>query len=71
MTFMQLAEGVDEDTWIYHLRRNEYSKWFRQIIKDDRLATAAEAAERDQNLSATESRRRINEAIEQFYTLAA
>jgi hydroxymethylpyrimidine pyrophosphatase-like HAD family hydrolase len=71
MTFMQLAEGVDEDTWIYHLRRNDYSKWFREKIKDDRLATAAEAIERDQNLSARESRHHINEAIEQLYTLAA
>jgi len=68
---MQLAEGVDEDTWIYHLRRNDYSKWLREKIKDERLATAAETIEHDQNLSAPESRRRINEAIEQFYTLPA
>jgi hydroxymethylpyrimidine pyrophosphatase-like HAD family hydrolase len=71
VTFMQLAEGVDEDTWIYHLRRGDYSKWFREKIKDDRLATVAEAIEHDAGLSALESRRLINEAIDQLYTLPA
>ena len=69
--FMQLAEGVGEETWVYHLRRHDYSKWFREKIKDKKLAAAAEAIELDQNLPAVESRRRINEAIEQFYTLPA
>jgi hydroxymethylpyrimidine pyrophosphatase-like HAD family hydrolase len=71
MTFMQLAEGLDEQTWTYHLRRSDYSKWFREKIKDDKLAAAAEAIELDQNLPAAESRRRITEAIQQLYTLAA
>ena len=71
MMFMQLAEGVDEDTWTYHLRRNDYSKWFREKIKDEKLAAATEAIENDHNITAPESRRRIAEAIRRFYTLAA
>jgi hypothetical protein len=71
MTFMQLADGVDEETWIYHLRRNDYSRWFRKKIKDEGLAKAAEAIEQEQNLAALESRRRINQAIVQSYTLPA
>jgi len=69
--FMQLAEGVDEQTWTYHLRRKDYSKWFREKIKDEKLAAATEAIELDQNIRAPESRRRITLAIQQFYTLAA
>src|SRR3569623_1514966 len=30
--FMQLAEGVDEATWEYHLRCGDYSRWFRTAI---------------------------------------
>jgi hydroxymethylpyrimidine pyrophosphatase-like HAD family hydrolase len=71
MIFMQLAEGVDEETWKYHLRRNDYSKWFREKIKDDKLAADTEAVELDQNLPASESRRRIVQAIHQLYTVAA
>lgn len=71
MIFMQLAEGVDEETWTYHLRRKDYSKWFREKIKDEKLAAATEAIELDQNIPAPVSRRRITEAIQQFYTLAA
>jgi hypothetical protein len=71
MTFMQLAEGVDDDTWIYHLERSDYSKWFREKIKDDKLAAVTEAIEREEYLEAPESRRRIVEAVRRFYTPAA
>src|SRR3569623_716609 len=30
--FMQLAEGVDEATWEYHLRCGDYSRWYRTAI---------------------------------------
>jgi hypothetical protein len=71
MTFMQLAEGVDDDTWIYHLRRSDYSRWFREKIKDEKLAAASEAVELDQKLAVPETRHRIIEAIQQLYTLEA
>jgi hypothetical protein len=28
-TFLQLAEGVDDSTWMYHLRKGDYSSWFK------------------------------------------
>ena len=69
--FTQLADGVDDDTWLYHLRRGDYSAWFRTYIKDPELASEAEAIERRRGISAEESRRAIKHAIEQRYTAAA
>ena len=69
--FLQLAEGLDDETWLYHLRRGDYSRWFREGIKDEALAVDAEACERDQSISARESRERIAGAIEQRYTAPA
>jgi HAD superfamily hydrolase (TIGR01484 family) len=40
--FMQLGEGVDDETWLHHLRNGDYAEWFRGIIKDEDLAQAAE-----------------------------
>ena len=38
---MQIADGVDDDTWLYHLRAGDYSLWFHEGIKDDALAEQA------------------------------
>jgi hypothetical protein len=64
-----LADGVDDATWLYHLRRGDYSQWFREAIKDEALAMEAEAIEAATDLSACESRARIKAAIEHRYTL--
>jgi hypothetical protein len=69
--FAQIAEGVDDETWDFHRRRGDFSRWFRVAIKDDALADQAQAIERDQSLSPAESRKRIRAAIEQRYTLPA
>jgi HAD superfamily hydrolase (TIGR01484 family) len=66
--FLQLADGVDDETWLHHLRGGEYSAWFRQMIKDDELAGEVERIEQDQNLSPAESRAAIREEIEKRYT---
>ncbi len=71
MIFLQLMDGVDDDTWLYHFRRGDYSKWFREAIKSDDLAQAAAETEEQKTLSAQESRQRIREAIEARYTLPA
>lgn len=71
VVFLQMAEGVDDETWLYHLRAGEYSRWFREAIVNEDLAREAEAIERDRTLSARESRERIQDAIEQHFTLPA
>jgi hydroxymethylpyrimidine pyrophosphatase-like HAD family hydrolase len=69
--FMQLADGVDEDTWVHHLKARDYSQWMRECIKDDTLAEAVERIENTRGLSPAESRRQVREAIEGLYTLPA
>ena len=32
--FSQIAEGIDDETWLFHLRRGDYSRWFRSAMKD-------------------------------------
>lgn len=70
MLFSQIGDGVDDETWQYHLEHHHFSAWFREAIKDSSLAAKAEAIE-GQGLPAEESRRRIREAIEADYTLPA
>jgi hydroxymethylpyrimidine pyrophosphatase-like HAD family hydrolase len=66
--FNQIAEGVDEATWLHHLRQGDYSGWFREAIKDEALAQAAAEIERRNDVSAAESRAAIKTAIEERYT---
>lgn len=68
MTFLRLSDGVDQQTWLYHLQRHDYSRWFRDAIKDKSLAAEAEEIENAHAASADESRARVRTAIEQRYT---
>jgi hydroxymethylpyrimidine pyrophosphatase-like HAD family hydrolase len=69
VVFNQLAEGVDEATWLFHLRAGDYSHWIRSAIKDEQLAGAVERVERTFPSDAEESRRAIRKLIDQSYTL--
>ncbi|MFL5410222.1 MAG: hypothetical protein ACJ79D_02520, partial [Myxococcales bacterium] len=69
--FGELAAGVDDETWLHHLRQGDYSKWFRTEVKDEELARDAETVERDRSLDAKQSREKIRAAIAQRYTLPA
>jgi HAD superfamily hydrolase (TIGR01484 family) len=71
MLFLQLGEGVDDETWNYHLAQGDYSRWFREGIKDDNLAEAAERIEKMPNVAPDESRALIRAAVERDYTLPA
>ena len=71
VTFVRLLEGVDDETWLYHLHRGDYSEWFRTNIKSDDLAEATKEVEARDELSAAESRARVKEQIEQRFTLPA
>ncbi len=67
--FTQIGDGVDEATWMFHLKKHDYSKWFKEQIKDGDLGDKAHAIESDETIDAAESRKRIREAIEEHYTL--
>lgn len=69
--FLQVADGIDDETWLYHLKRGDYSNWFRCSIKDKDLADRIATFERDEGLSARDSRDRIAKAIEEKYTAPA
>jgi hypothetical protein len=69
--FRQIAQGVDEQTWLFHLHQGDYSRWFREVIKDADLAAETEEIEKNENLSASESRAKVEAAIERRYTQSA
>jgi hydroxymethylpyrimidine pyrophosphatase-like HAD family hydrolase len=69
--FLQLADGVDDETWLYHLKQGDYSRWFQKCIKDDAMAAEAAAIERQAQPTAAVTRGAIREAVERRYTLPA
>jgi HAD superfamily hydrolase (TIGR01484 family) len=71
MIFLQMADGVDEATWLHHLRKGDYSRWFEEAIKDKELAEEARAVEADGALNASESRERVAEMVTRRYTAPA
>ncbi|HWE36939.1 MAG TPA: HAD-IIB family hydrolase [Isosphaeraceae bacterium] len=71
LIFLQVADGVDDPTWLFHLRRGDYTRWFREQVKDDGLAAVADRIAAESGLSAAEGRARIRQAIEGRYTLPA
>ena len=69
--FLQTGDGVDDDTWMHHLRQGDYSRWFLEAIKDADLSAAAAAVERTPTLDAAASRAAIRSEIERRYIAAA
>jgi len=67
---MQIADGVDDETWVHHLRAGDYSQWIAAAIKDRTLAEQVREIEQG-GLSPSGSRRQIRAAIEARYTLPA
>lgn len=69
--FMQLADGVDDETWTYHLRRGDISRWIEQGIKDQALAGEVRKVEQRAGIDPQATRSAVREAIERSYTLPA
>jgi HAD superfamily hydrolase (TIGR01484 family) len=67
--FSQMADGIDEETWLYHLYRGDYSRWFRDAVKDPYLADHTERIEQRKDLRPGETRDLIRSFIEARYTL--
>jgi len=70
-TFLQLAAGIDDDTWRYHLERGDYSNWLSSSIKDEGLSEVVKRIEENLSLSPVQSREEIAKAIEECYTAPA
>jgi hydroxymethylpyrimidine pyrophosphatase-like HAD family hydrolase len=68
--FCQIADGIDEGTWLFHLRRGDYSRWLREVIKNEEVARAVEDIERRTDLAPPETRSLVRRAIESRYTLS-
>jgi phosphoglycolate phosphatase (TIGR01487 family) len=68
MIFVQVAEGIDEETWLHHLRAGDFSKWFKKQLRDDEMSEEARAIEEDESLSPDETRKGIIEAVRRRYT---
>src|SRR4029453_7641573 len=66
--FLQIAEGVDPETWAYHLERNDYSTWLREAVKDSELADEVHEIEAGSE-EADRSRALVRQAIDRRYTL--
>ena len=65
--FLALADGVDDDTWLHHLRALDYAKWIEFSLKDKALAqTIREVAKRSDD--AADSRAQVRKAIEERYS---
>jgi hydroxymethylpyrimidine pyrophosphatase-like HAD family hydrolase len=71
ITFCQMAEGVDDETWLFHLENGHYSDWLRHVIKDDDLAGEAATIEGERDMRPADSRRLMREAIDRRYMLPA
>jgi len=67
--FCQIAQGIDESTWTYHLRRGDYSRWFRHAIKDAYLADETARIEGRADLAPWQTRQMIEELVNARYTL--
>jgi hydroxymethylpyrimidine pyrophosphatase-like HAD family hydrolase len=71
MTFLQVGEGVDDETWLFHARRGDYSRWFETMIKDEELAASAREIERNGSEQPAERRKKLRAAVENRYTAPA
>jgi HAD superfamily hydrolase (TIGR01484 family) len=67
MVFLQIADGVDDDTWLFHLQNGDVSRWLRAEVKDTMLADEVDAIARTPN----NTRAAVRAAIEKRYTLPA
>lgn len=66
-SFTELAQGVDDDTWMYHLKRHDFSGWIRNSVNDDALAEQVEKIENAEP-DPIRSRAEITKLVQLHYT---
>lgn len=65
--FMQIGDGLDDETWLYHLKRGDYSAWVRDAIHDKELACEIEDIEKSE-LSCAQAKEVLRKSIEKRYS---
>src|SRR5690606_27222160 len=63
--FLQIGLGVDEETWLHHLRQGDYSRWLRESVKDPALAAEVAAVEAS-GADADASRAQVSAILQKF-----
>lgn len=69
LRFAEISEHIDDETWLYHLQRGDFARWFRDVIKDDVLVVEADRGAALTHAAIAESREVVRQAIERRYTL--
>jgi hypothetical protein len=67
--FRELAEGVDDATWEFHLRKGHYSQWMANVIKDPELGREVAGIEENAALSPADSRMALLNAVRRRYAI--
>ena len=71
LSFLNIADGVDDATWEFHRKAGDYSNWFSQAIKDQELAGVVAAIEQDRHLDSVASRAAVRTEVQRRYTAPA
>ena len=69
--FLQVGDGVDADTYLFHLRNGDFERWLRTSIKDDDLADEVATVAANEDLPLDDARALVRSAIETRYTAPA
>jgi HAD superfamily hydrolase (TIGR01484 family) len=68
VTFLELAEGVDDATWLHHLKGHDYSRWLREHVQDAELARQVEAIEKGHLKDVPGGRAAVRKVVEAWYS---
>jgi hypothetical protein len=69
--FLQLADGVDDATWMHHLRQGDYSRWIEAQTRDAEVAAAVAEIEKQTGSAPAESRASLKSVLEKHYRRGA
>ena len=69
--FLQVGDGVDRDSYLFHLRNGDFETWMRTSIKDEELADDVANIAANEGLDLDEARKLVRTAIEGRYTAPA
>lgn len=69
--FLQVGDGVDPDTYVFHLKNGDFERWMRTSIKDDDLADEVASVAANEGLALDDARALVRSAVETRYTAPA